>query len=78
MAKTKKKGYITIDQEQCKGCYLCMSVCPNKLISICDKINHQGYYPVEFKENEDDGKKCVACSRCATICPDVAIEVYRE
>ena len=78
MTENKKKGSITIDREQCKGCYLCISVCPNDVICTSDTLNHQGYCPAEFKENENEGKVCAACAMCATMCPDVAIEVYRD
>jgi len=78
MAKKNEKGSIIIDKELCKACYLCISVCPNEVIAISNGLNQQGYYPVEFKENEKTGKGCIACSICATICPDIAIEVYRE
>jgi len=78
MVKKTGKGKITIDREICKGCYLCISVCPNEVIFISDRLNQQGYYPVEAKENQDNGKGCIACALCATICPDIAIEVYRE
>ena len=71
-------GWITIDEELCKGCYLCISVCPNEVIFISKKLNQQGYYSVEFKEANENSKKCIGCARCATICPDIAIEVYRE
>lgn len=78
MATKKKKGKITIDRELCKGCYLCISVCPQKVIKTSDKLNQKGYYPVEFLEKGNEGEKCIACVMCATICPDIAIEVYRE
>ncbi|MBN2060217.1 MAG: 4Fe-4S dicluster domain-containing protein [Deltaproteobacteria bacterium] len=78
MGKRTKKGKITIEREACKGCYLCISVCSKKVIRISDKLNQQGYYPAEFKENEGEGKVCSGCSMCAIMCPDVAIEVYRE
>ena len=78
MAKKTRKGRIIINRELCKGCYLCIEACPSEVISISNKLNQQGYYPVEFKENNKKGKSCVACAMCATICPDVAIEVYRE
>jgi 2-oxoglutarate ferredoxin oxidoreductase subunit delta len=71
----QKTGYITIDRESCKGCYLCISVCPNNMIKISEELNQKGYYPAEFKEKN---KKCTGCTLCATICPDVAIEVYRD
>ena len=78
MSKNTKQGRISIDREYCKGCYLCISVCPNNIISISESLNQQGYYPAEMKENTNSDKKCVACARCAIICPDIAIEVYRE
>ncbi|MBW1722534.1 MAG: 4Fe-4S binding protein [Deltaproteobacteria bacterium] len=78
MVKKRKKGRIVIDRELCKGCYLCISVCPNENITASKSLNQKGYYPAEFTEKPKEGKSCVACAMCATICPDVAIEVYRE
>jgi 2-oxoglutarate ferredoxin oxidoreductase subunit delta len=78
MEKKIERGHIIIDQELCKGCYLCISVCPRKVISISKSINRQGYYPAAFKDMNKDNKGCIACVRCATICPDIAIEVYRD
>jgi len=77
-AKKAAKGFIIIDRELCKGCYLCISVCPNKVITSSDKLNQKGFYPAEFLKDGKDGKRCIACTVCATICPDIAIEVYRE
>ena len=78
MTEKGKKGKITIESERCKGCYLCISTCPNEKITISNKMNLQGYYPAEFVESENEEKNCIACAKCATICPDTAIEVYRE
>lgn len=77
MAKKKAKGYVVVNPELCKGCYLCISVCPTKSLKISKGINYKGYYPAEFQEGDDD-KKCTGCASCATICPDIAIEVWRE
>ena len=75
----KKVGRITLDREVCKGCYLCVSVCPEKMIAVSEKLNQKGYYPAEFIEtNTNEDRRCTGCATCATICPDVAIEVYRE
>ena len=78
MAKNSERGKVVIERERCKGCYLCISVCPNEIITISDTLNEQGYYPAESKDNGKSGKGCIACALCATICPDIAIEVYRE
>lgn len=78
MAKKTPKGKIIIDKERCKGCHLCVSVCPQKVIATSDNANQMGYYPAQFLEAGNEGKTCNACVTCATICPDIAIEVYRE
>lgn len=75
------KGRIQIDRERCKGCGLCIAVCPKKQIEISDSLNTKGYYPARFREEgvQDDAvRKCTGCALCAVMCPDVAIEVYRQ
>lgn len=64
---------IIIDEEKCKGCRLCLSVCPKNLITMSQRLNSKGYYPAgQVKEEE-----CTACGLCYLICPDVAIEVWK-
>lgn len=74
------KGRIQIDEERCKGCGLCMMVCPKKRIETSDKLNTKGYYPARSKEQNlsDSERECTGCAMCAITCPDIAIEVYRE
>ena len=66
-------GRIKIDSERCKGCGLCVKVCPKGSIAISDKSNEKGYFPAEFV-----GPACTGCAMCAIICPDAVIEVYSE
>ena len=66
-------GKAKIDSERCKGCGLCIEVCPQNSIIISIKTNKMGYFFAEPCENG-----CTGCAVCALICPDVAIEVYRE
>ena len=61
-------------EERCKGCLLCASVCPKKIINLSERFNRQGYNTVEVTEME----RCTGCASCATICPDCAIRVYRN
>ena len=65
---------ITINSERCKGCGLCVSVCPNSLIELGEEINTKGYHPAKI------GKRsaCIGCSACAKMCPDLAIEIVKE
>lgn len=66
-------GKIVIDTERCKGCGLCVTVCPKKSLAISKKSNSKGYFPAEAKHSD-----CTACAACAIICPDVVIEVYLD
>jgi 2-oxoglutarate ferredoxin oxidoreductase subunit delta len=67
-------GRVSFDENKCKGCELCTTVCPVKIV-VMDKerINVKGYHPATVKEMD----KCTACSSCAKICPDVVIRVER-
>jgi 2-oxoglutarate ferredoxin oxidoreductase subunit delta len=66
-------GRIIIDIERCKGCGLCVAVCPKNGITISKKSNKSGYFPAQANNTD-----CTGCAACAIICPDAAIEVYRE
>jgi 2-oxoglutarate ferredoxin oxidoreductase subunit delta len=66
-------GRIEIDESRCKGCGICTIACPRKLITLCDKVNIQGFTPAEASSLE----QCTGCALCAEICPDVAITVFK-
>jgi len=67
-------GKVTFDENRCKGCELCTTVCPTKIVIMDkDKINIKGYHPATVKEMD----KCIACGSCARICPDVVIRVEK-
>lgn len=78
--KSPRRGFIRIDRDTCKGCSLCISVCPQQVIKVSETLNEKGYYPAEFMNAGEPGEEhfCTGCATCAIICPDVAIEVYRE
>jgi 2-oxoglutarate ferredoxin oxidoreductase subunit delta len=60
-----------IDVGLCKGCGLCVSVCPKKVLEISDQVSAKGYFPAYQARPED----CVVCAICCTMCPDVAISI---
>ena len=67
---------IKINKEKCKACYLCIEICPKKLIRKGEETNSLGNFPVEFFDPEN---QCIGCAMCAMRCPDLAItEVKRE
>lgn len=66
---------ITFNVERCKGCGLCVDVCPKKIIKLEEEIiNVKGYHPASITDQE----KCIACSMCATMCPDCVIKVEKD
>ena len=65
---------LTINKEACKGCGLCVTACPKKILRVSQTTNNnQGYFVVE----EIAPEQCIACAFCATMCPDSVITVER-
>lgn len=63
---------IRINKDHCKGCELCVEVCPQKILSMSKDITVRGY----FYARMHDPSRCNGCRLCAVVCPDVAIEVF--
>lgn len=65
---------VTFNEERCKGCGLCVTVCPKGIVALAkDKINAKGYHPAGVAEQD----KCIGCASCALMCPDTVITVER-
>ncbi|MCE5223667.1 4Fe-4S binding protein [bacterium] len=64
---------VVINETLCKGCSLCVSVCPVQILTLKQDLNAEGYHPVSVTEME----KCTLCLSCALMCPDTAIEIWR-
>jgi len=64
---------VKINEERCKGCELCTTVCPKDILHLSKKMNKKGYLVIEMLDRE----KCIGCGMCALICPDIAIEVWK-
>jgi 2-oxoglutarate ferredoxin oxidoreductase subunit delta len=68
---SKQSATVTIDVEGCKGCVLCVEVCPPHVLEMTETVNAKGYpFPRLL-----DG--CTGCELCAKVCPDFVIDVYR-
>ena len=63
-----------VDEKVCKGCGLCISVCPKKLLRLAtERMNDKGYNPAVLS----DESACIGCAMCGIICPDSAITVEK-
>ena len=66
---------VTINENLCKGCGLCVRACPKGVIELSKaKINAKGYHPAEVTNME----ACVGCTSCARTCPDVVIHIEKD
>jgi len=67
------RGQLRIDEEECKGCGLCIEACTPKVIALSERLNHYGYRTAIYS-----GSHCTACGICFMACPEPgAITVLR-
>lgn len=65
---------ITVDKSCCKGCDICLAVCPKKIFIHSKKRNNYGTSMPEVSQ----AASCVLCRMCERLCPDGAINVEEE
>ena len=65
---------IELDNDYCKGCQLCIAVCPQKVLELSTVRNAKGHLvPVAAR-----AKDCSGCLLCEITCPDLAITVTHD
>ena len=65
---------VEVNSDTCKGCGLCISVCPKHVLVASSNLNSKGYHYSEYK-----GSGCIGCGSCFYTCPEPdAITVYRK
>jgi len=65
---------LTINENACKGCGLCVLVCPKKILELHrEKLNSKGYHPISVT----DESACIGCASCARMCPDLVFTVEK-
>lgn len=69
----KTVGTVEIDAAFCKGCNLCVLVCPEHVLAMTDEPNEKGWPVVALAE-----EGCTGCTLCAFACPDGVFTVWRE
>ena len=64
---------LAIETARCKGCGLCVSVCPKHVLELDEAlVNPLGHHPVRLT----DAASCTSCALCARICPDAVFVVF--
>ncbi|MDP6100638.1 MAG: 4Fe-4S binding protein [Dehalococcoidia bacterium] len=65
---------LIVARDRCKGCELCIEVCPVDVLEPSDKLNSRG---VTFPAIKREGK-CTLCTLCENMCPDLAIYILPD
>ena len=66
-----REGTLMIDVDACKGCELCIAVCPPQVLEMSSAVNDMGYrFPLLHQG-------CTGCTACQMVCPDYVFTVYR-
>jgi len=64
---------LDIATDRCKGCELCVLICPKHCLALDETIvNALGYHPIRLT----DADACTSCALCARICPDAVFAVF--
>ncbi len=71
---TSRNLEIVVRKDRCKGCELCVDICPKKILTLSNEISPRGYRPVTVT----DAESCVGCDRCEWTCPDFAIYIIHK
>ncbi len=72
--RKKATKEILIDDRYCKGCHLCIAVCPRQVMARGEKRSRAGYAMPQVTRLEE----CISCMLCEMTCPDMALTVVQE
>jgi 2-oxoglutarate ferredoxin oxidoreductase subunit gamma len=64
---------VQVLENLCKGCGICVDVCPKDALAMSEALNSSGYYVAELTQPD----ACTSCRICALMCPDVALRVFK-
>jgi 2-oxoglutarate ferredoxin oxidoreductase subunit delta len=65
---------VWVDEERCKACDICVSVCPAGVLSMELEPSSTLGAMVRIIH----GESCIGCSNCEFSCPDFAINVAEK
>jgi 2-oxoglutarate ferredoxin oxidoreductase subunit delta len=64
-------GQVYLISARCKGCNLCIELCPREVLRVSSNTNEKGYYLPEIIPGMES--ECVHCEFCTMVCPEFAI-----
>ncbi|MDD1756716.1 MAG: ferredoxin family protein [Methanomassiliicoccales archaeon] len=70
---------VKVNPRYCKGCNLCVKVCPNRAFDQGNELSERGYFPPVLARPEKCAnfkrktRKNAVCELCVLTCPDQAL-----
>ena len=64
---------VKIVEKYCKGCGLCIAICPKGKIFLKEEVNKKGVSAADVRDDSD----CKACMQCVLVCPEACIEIKK-
>ncbi len=74
VTSSDKQIKIVLNTRYCKGCEICVEVCPKDVLRMAVAMDRWEGTVVEIVNID----ACTGCMLCENQCPDFAIEVYAE
>lgn len=71
---SNKGKSLHVARDRCKGCELCIEVCPVDVLELSGELNSRGVPPPALKRQG----KCTLCTLCENMCPDLAIYILPD
>lgn len=66
---------VVVAEERCKGCGLCVDVCPPHALELDERyVNAMGHHVARLV----DADACTSCAKCARVCPDAVLSIYAK
>ncbi len=70
----RKAREIVVNPKYCKGCHICIAVCPHSVLKKSEQVDNRGFFLPEVENLE----ACKVCHICEMHCPDFAIRVVEQ
>lgn len=74
MSNLNCAGGIKLNRNWCKGCGLCVEICPKNVYDRDSKVSTKGFKEIIIKNPE----LCSQCMLCELLCPDLAIMIEKK
>ena len=75
--KEMATGLVEFDDEKCKRCGICASICVGRSIIIPPKIEGEKQALPQVREIAPGISACINCGNCIAACPNDAITIKK-